>query len=73
MYSSLRRGIQTLCSRRIYLFMMVVVPLGCAFFFLNLMHEGLPHKVPVGMVDMDHSALSRRIGRSLNAGEPSDE
>lgn len=69
MYSSLRRGIQTLCSRRIYLFMMVVVPLGCAFFFLSLMHEGLPLKVPVGMVDMDHSALSRRIGRSLNAGE----
>lgn len=49
--------------------MMVVVPLGCAFFFLSLMHEGLPLKVPVGMVDMDHSALSRRIGRSLNAGE----
>lgn len=69
MYSSLRRGIRTLCSRRIYLFMMVVVPLGCAFFFLSLMHEGLPLKVPVGMVDMDHSALSRRIGRSLNAGE----
>ena len=69
MYSSLRRGIQTLCSRRIYLFMMVIVPLGCAFFFLSLMHEGLPLKVPVGMVDMDHSTLSRRIGRSLNAGE----
>ena len=69
MYSSLRRGIQTLCSRRIYLFMMVVVPIGCAFFFLSLMHEGLPLKVPVGMVDMDHSSLSRRIGRSLNAGE----
>lgn len=69
MLPSLRRGIMTLCSRRIYIFMMVIVPLGCAFFFLNLMHEGLPLKVPVGMVDMDHSSLSRRIGRSLNASE----
>lgn len=69
MLPSLRRGIMTLCSRRIYIFMMVIVPLGCAFFFLNLMNEGLPLKVPVGMVDMDHSALSRRIGRSLNASE----
>lgn len=69
MLPSLRRGILTLCSRRIYIFMMVIVPLGCTFFFLNLMHEGLPLKVPVGMVDMDHSTLSRRIGRSLNASE----
>lgn len=69
MLPSLRRGILTLCSRRIYIFMMVIVPLGCTFFFLNLMHEGLPLKVPVAMVDMDHSTLSRRIGRSLNASE----
>ena len=69
MFPSIRRGIRTLCSRRIYIFMMVVVPLGCTFFFLNLMHEGLPLKVPVGIVDMDHSSLSRRITRSLNATE----
>lgn len=69
MYNSFRRGISTLCSRKIYIFMMVIVPLGCAFFFLNLMHEGLPLKVPVAMVDMDHSTLSRRITRSLNASE----
>ena len=49
--------------------MMVVVPLGCTFFFLNLMNEGLPLKVPVGIVDMDHSSLSRRITRSLDATE----
>lgn len=69
MLASLRRGIRTLCSRRIYIFMMVIVPLAGAFFFLNLMHEGLPLKVPVAIVDMDHSAMSRRITRSLQAGE----
>ena len=69
MFPSIRRGIRTLCSRRIYFFMMVVVPLGGTFFFLNLMNEGLPLKVPVGIVDMDHSSLSRRITRSLDATE----
>ncbi len=69
MLASLRRGIRTLCSRRIYLFMMVIVPMFGAFFFLNLMEEGLPLKVPVAMVDMDHSSMSRRITRSLKAGE----
>lgn len=66
---SLRRGVSTLASRRIYIFMMFVVPLGCTFFFLSLMNEGLPLKIPVAMVDTDHSSLSRKIGRSLDAGE----
>ena len=49
--------------------MMVIVPLGCAFFFLNLMHTGLPMKAPVAMVDLDHSSMSRQITRQLKAGE----
>lgn len=56
-------------SRRIYIFMMLIVPLGFTFFFLNLMSEGLPLKVPVGMVDLDHSSLSRKVSRALNATE----
>ncbi len=69
MIASFKRGMAQLASRKIYIFMMVIVPIGCAFFFLNLMHEGLPLKVPVGIVDLDHSSLSRRITRSLNATE----
>ncbi len=69
---SLRRGIALMASRPIYLFMMVVVPVATAFFFLNLMNEGLPLKVPVAMVDTDHSALSRKMGRSLDASPLTD-
>ncbi len=69
MSNPFRRGIMQLGSRRIYITMMIIVPVLFALFFMNLMHEGLPLKVPVGMVDMDHSSLSRRIGRSLNATE----
>lgn len=65
----IKREILRLTSRKIYFVMMTIVPLACAFFFLDLMKEGLPLKVPVGVVDLDHSSLSRRIGRSLDASE----
>lgn len=48
---------------------MIIVPAFGAFFFLNLMHEGLPLQVPVAVVDMDHSTMSRRIARQLDANE----
>lgn len=63
----IKRELRRLTSRKIYVVMMLVVPLACSFFLLNLMHEGLPLKVPVGMVDLDHSSMSRQIARSLNA------
>ena len=49
--------------------MMIVVPIGCALFFISLMHEGLPLKVPTAIVDLDHSSMSRQITRSLSAME----
>lgn len=65
----IKREIRQMTSRKIYIVMMILVPLACTFFFLNLMKEGLPLKVPVGIVDLDHSSISRRIVRSLNATE----
>lgn len=65
----IKREIRQMTSRKIYIVMMILVPLACAFFFLNLMKEGLPLKVPVGIVDLDHSSISRRIVRSLNSTE----
>lgn len=67
MLASLRRGILTLGRRRIHLFMMIVVPLAGAFFFLSLMHSGLPVKIPVGIVDQDNSPMSRQISRGLDS------
>lgn len=67
MLQSLRHGIRSLCSRKIYFFMLIVVPMAGAFFFLSLMHEGLPHRIPTAMVDLDHSSMSRNVTRSLAA------
>ena len=67
MLASLRRGVLSLGRRRIYIYMMIVVPLAGAIFFLSLMHEGLPSRIPVGVVDLDNSTMSRQITRSLAA------
>lgn len=48
---------------------MIGVPLFSAFFFLNLLGEGLPLKVPTTIVDMDNSSMSRQVVRSLSATE----
>lgn len=65
----IKRELRRLTSRKIYLFMMLIVPIGFTFFFLNLMGEGLPLKIPVGVVDLDRTSLSRKVCRSLNASE----
>ena len=67
-----RREIRRLCSRPVYLVGMLLVPLFIAFFFLSLLGEGLPRRVPVAIVDLDHSQISRRITRQLDATELCD-
>lgn len=72
LYNSLRYGWQSLFGRRIYTVCLVVVPLLFTLFFIDMMDEGLPLKVPTAVVDLDHSELSRKVTRNLAAGELTD-
>lgn len=63
--AGLRRELRQLGTRRIYIVCMIVVPIGMTLFFLSLLSEGLPLKAPTAIVDLDHSELSRTIGRNL--------
>ena len=54
-------------SRPLYIFCMVIAPIFCYVFFTTLMGEGLPNKMPVGVVDMDNTSTSRNIVRNLDA------
>ncbi len=67
--ASLRRGFFTLASRKVYIVMMLIVPLLSTWFFLDLMNKGLPLPVPAAVVDMDHSSLSRSVTRNLRASQ----
>lgn len=61
------REIRKLASRRIYWFVMVIAPAFCFLFFMDLLKEGLPTRLPIAIVDEDNTATSRTLSRSLNA------
>lgn len=67
--ASVIREVHRLGSRKMYLFAMVVVPVLCALFFVSLLGPGLPLKTPVAVVDYDHSTMSRKVTRTLDALE----
>lgn len=64
---SLRRGLVLLVRRPMYFMMMVVMPLLCTYMLLDMMKNGSPTRVPVAVVDLDNSPVSRRLVRSLGA------
>ena len=68
-WNVIKREIHRLTSRPIYLVGMVLVPVAMSLFFVGMLGEGLPRKVPAAIVDLDHSQMSRQLTRSLNAME----
>jgi len=62
-----KRELRVMFSRPIYLFSTVFVMGFCYLFFFTLLREGLPERLPIAIVDLDNSAISRRFSRELNA------
>ncbi|HZJ79014.1 MAG TPA: ABC transporter permease [Dysgonamonadaceae bacterium] len=54
-------------SRPIYLFSSAFVMIFCYIFFLTFFSEGLPRSMPIGVVDMDQSYVSRTFVRNIDA------
>jgi ABC-2 type transport system permease protein len=52
-----------------YFLLIAIMPLLCCWFLMDLIKDGSVKCVPVGLVDLDNSALSRRISRNLNGFE----
>ena len=62
-----RRELRIMRNRPIYLLGSVVTVAFCAIFFLTFLKQGLPHDLPIGIVDLDNSSLSRTFSRQLDA------
>ena len=62
-----RREDKIMRSRPIYLYGTILVLAFSAVFLLTLMREGLPQKVPVGVVDLDNSYISRSAIKQIDA------
>lgn len=66
-----RRECSILRANPIYWFCMVVFPVLAILFFTSMMREGQPVEMPVGVVDLDNTATSRRLVRTLDAFQTS--
>lgn len=66
-WAVIRREWRRMLGRPIYLFSSVFVMFFCYLFFLTFFSEGLPRSMPIGVVDMDHSYVSRTFIRNISA------
>lgn len=63
----IRRELRLMRQRPIYLLASVGVMTFCMIFFLTLLRDRIPQDLPVGVVDLDESSLSRNFIRQLDA------
>ena len=63
----LAREIDRMISRRFYFGACIVLPLFSLFFMSTIFNDGQMNNMPVGIVDMDQTAMSREISRSAAA------
>lgn len=70
--ASIKREVIRMSRRPLYLLMCTIVPLACAYFFMDLLSPALPLKTPSAVVDLDQSPMSRQLERALNASENVD-
>lgn len=61
------REIARMTSRRLYLAVCVVLPLFCLFFMATIFGSGQMENIPIGIVDLDQTATSRRVVRTIAA------
>ena len=61
------REVRIMVQRPIYIVASVAVMIFNIFFYLTLMQDGLPHDLPIGVVDLDNSSTSRSFSQQLDA------
>lgn len=67
-----RRELRIFAHRPLFLFTMIVAPVLCLVFFTTLMSDGLPTKLPAGLVDEDDTHVTRIVSRILGSMEETD-
>ena len=60
------RELRILRQNHIYRFCMVLFPVLVIFFFTSIMRDGTPTNLPVGVVDLDNTSMSRSLTRRLD-------
>lgn len=66
------REIDRMSGSTIYLFTTLIGPLISFIILLSVFSAGVPHNIPVGIVDMDNTNLSRKISMWINATQEAE-
>ena len=66
------RELKMYTCRPLFLFCLIVAPLLCLWMLTFLMHDGLPTRLPIAVVDEDNTTVSRSLLRTLEAMEEVD-
>jgi ABC-2 type transport system permease protein len=66
-YNIFRRELGIFSHRPMYLFVIIIAPIGCIVFFTTLMSSGLPTDLPTGLVDMDNTHITRMACRIIDS------
>ena len=66
-FSVFEREITRMTSRRLYFGVCIVLPLFCVFFMATIFGSGQMENLPIGIVDLDQTATSRNISRTIEA------
>ena len=67
----IKRECKILYVNPIYFYSMVVFPLLAMVFFTTLLDDGVPQEMPVGVVDLDNTTMTRALGRKLDGFQSS--
>lgn len=60
------REINRMSSRWLYILVVMIFPILTILFFGSLFKEGIPTKMPIAIVDLDQTAVSRKIARNID-------
>lgn len=66
-FAVIAREVRIWARRPIYLLGSIGVMAFCSVFYLTFMQCGVPSELPIGVVDLDNSTLSRNFRRQLDA------
>lgn len=68
----MRRELQRMGTYKSYLMLLTVLPIVSFLFFAAIFEEGIPHNLPVAMLDEDHTTLSRKLTDMIGAAPETD-